>query len=414
MEISGLATKFMGYFGGGAILPLGIFIILLFVLLFIGVKGKKTFHEDAFSLSITKGIQGFCAVGIILHHLAQTVTQNGKLDKGMLNIMCDLGVFFVGVFFFCSGYGVYTSLKTKPNYLKGFLPKRLTTILVPFYTGNTIFVLTAILLGETFKKAELVSALTGWMLFNTQLWFIVEIFILYIAFYILFKVLKNQKAAYLLMGVFIVALMTASFFLGHDFETKSGGAWLKGEWWYNGIFLFFIGMTFARYYDTLIANIKKFYWAWIAVGVIGSGIFFKLTLHMLKTKGYWAEWDGHPGYAEKIQTLACQLPMIIFMVIAFFLITMKLQFKNKLLTFLGKIVIELYIIHNLFIINLRNQIEIKDDFIFILSVYVLSISLAVLLHAFDQRLIALILGRKPGGDIEARKNSMEDPKGILD
>ncbi len=387
-----------------------IFIVLLFVLLFIGVKGNKKFHDDAFSLSVTKGIQGFCAAGIILHHMAQAITQNGKLDKGILNIMCDFGVFFVGVFFFCSGYGVYTSLKTKPNYLKGFLRKRLTTILVPFYTGNTIFVLTFILLGEKFTTTELISAFTGWMLLNTQLWFIVEIFILYLAFYVLFKVLKSEKAAYLLMGGFIIALMAVSLYLGHDFQTKSGGAWLKGEWWYNGIFVFFIGMTFARYYDALIKNIKKFYWVWLSVSIIGSGIFFALTQHMLKTKGYWAEWDGHPGYAEKIQTLACQLPMIIFMVIAFFLITMKLQFKNKLLSFLGKIVIELYIIHNLFILNLRNQIEIKNDFIYILSVYVLSISLAVLLHAFDQRVIALILGKKSGVNIDAQKKTQLKPK----
>ena len=392
-------------------MPLGIFIILLLVLLLVGVKGKKKkeFYEDAFSLSIMKGLQGFCAVGIILHHLAQTITQYGKIDKGILNIMCDMGVFFVGVFFFCSGYGVYTSLKTKPDYLKGFLSKRLSTILVPFYTGNTIFVLTAMLFGEKFTKTELISALTGWVLLNTQLWFIVEIFILYIVFYLLFRFLKNEKTAYLSIGVFIIAFMAVSLFLGHDFQTKSGGAWLKGEWWYNGILVFFIGMTFSRYYDTLIANIKKVYWVWLSAGLIGSGVFYALTLYMLRTKGYWAEWDGHPGYLEKIQTLSCQLPMIIFMVMTFFLVTMKFQFKNNLLSFLGKIAIELYIIHNLFIIYLRDQIKIKDDFIYIISVYVLSISLSVLLHAFDQRVIALILGKKSGGGsgggMEEQKNT---------
>lgn len=395
-------------------ISLGIFIILLFVLLLIGVKGKKKqeFHEDAFSLSVMKGLQGFCAVGIILHHLAQAITQNNNLDKGTLNLMCDIGVFFVGVFFFCSGYGVYTSLKTKPDYLKGFLSKRLSTILVPFYTGNTIFVLTAILFGETFTKAELISALTGWVLLNTQLWFIVEIFILYIAFYILFKILKNEKTAFIFMGVFIIAFMAASLFLGHDFQTKSGGAWLKGEWWYNSILLFYIGMIFSRYYNALLANMKKNYLVWMSAGLIGSGVFYALTEYMLKTKGYWAEWDGHPGYLEKIQTLSCQLPMIIFMVITFFLITMKFQFKNDLLAFLGKIAIELYIIHNLFIIYLRDQIEIKNDFIYIISVYILAISMAVLLHAFDQRVIALIKGKNPGGGggegIEEQKDTKLD------
>lgn len=379
-------------------IPLGIFIFLLLLVLFWGLKGskKREFHEDAFSLRITKGIQGFCAAGIMLHHLAQTVTEQGKTDKGIINYMGNIGVFFVGMFFFCSGYGLYTSLKNKPDYLKGFLRKRLLTILVPFYVGNTIFVLTAILFGARFKTGELISLLTGWVLLNTQLWYIVEIFILYIAFYLLFKLNKN-RLSYILMGVFVAGLMGFSLSLGHDFKTVSGGAWLRGEWWYNGVFLFFIGITFARYYDSLMKNIKKYYLVWLSISLVGSGVFYFLTEHMLKTKGYWIERDGYPGYLEKIETLSCQLPMIIFMVTAFFLITLKLQFKNRVLDFLGKISLELYIIHNLFIVYLRSQIKIGNDFIFILSVYVLSISMAVLLYAFDRKIISLFTGRKKGG-----------------
>lgn len=389
---------------------LSIFLVLLFAILIWGVKGskKREFHEDAFSLRITKGIQGFCAVGIMLHHMAQTITDNGKIDRGIINYLCDIGVFLVGIFFFCSGYGLYTSLKSKPDYLKGFFRKRLPTILVPFYVGNTIFVLTAMLFGTRFKTSELISLLTGWVLLNTQLWYIVEIFILYIVFYLLFRLSKG-RLPYILMGVFVVGFMGCSLLLGHDFKTVSGGAWLRGEWWYNGVFLFFIGITFARYYDSLMKNIKKYYPIWLFVSLVGSGVFYALTIQMLKTKGYWMEWDGYPGYLEKVQTLACQLPMVIFMVMAFFLITMKLQFRNKVLDFLGKISLELYIIHNLFIINLKNNIRIKDDFIFILSVYIMSISLAVLLYAFDQKIISLLTGRKTGrGDGNLKVKSGED------
>ncbi len=379
-------------------IQLGIFEVLLLAVLIWGLKGSKRreFHEDAFSLGITKGIQGFCAAGIMLHHMAQTITNYGNVNKGIINYMNDIGVFFVGIFFFCSGYGLYTSLMKKPDYLKGFFRKRLPSILVPFYVGNTIFVLTAMLFGARFKTGELISFLTGWVLLNSQLWYIVEIFILYVVFYLLFR-WKKGRLSYILMGVFVVVLMSVSLLLGHDYKTISGGAWLKGEWWYNGIFLFFIGITFARYYDTLIKHIKKFYPVWLIVSLAGSGVFYALTEHMLKTKGYWMERAGYPGYLEKVQTLSCQVPMILFMVIAFFLITMKVQFGNKVLDFLGKISLELYIIHNLFIINLRNQIRIENDFLFILSVYVMAISMAVLLYAFDQKIIALFHGRKVDG-----------------
>ncbi len=379
-------------------IPLGIFLVLLLAVLIWGGKGskKQEFHEDAFSLRITKGIQGFCAVGIMLHHMAQTISNYGNIDKGIINYMNDMGVFFVGIFFFCSGYGLYTSLMCKPDYLKGFLRKRLSAILVPFYTGNTIFVLTAMLFGARFKTGELVSLLTGWMLLNTQLWYIVEIFILYVVFCLLFR-LKRKGLSYILMGVFVAVLMGGSLLLGHDLNNVSGGTWLRGEWWYNGVFLFFIGITFARYYQSLMRNIRKYYSVWLLLGLAGSGVFYSLTEHMLQTKGYWMEWEGYPGYLEKVQTLACQVPMILFMVVTFFLITMKLQFGNRILDFLGKISLELYIIHNLFIINLRNQIQIKNDFMFILSVYVLSISMAVLLYAFDRKLISFFSGGKSSG-----------------
>ena len=375
-----------------------LFILLVFAVLFWGGKLKKgkEFHEDAFSLDKTKGLQGFCAIGIMLHHMAQMVTQNNSLDKGLLNVFCDIGVFFVGMFFFCSGFGLYTSFRSKPDYLKGFLRKRLSAILIPFYVGNIIFVVTTILFGAEYSTGQLVSALTGWVLMNTQLWYIVEIFVLYILFYILFRFIRKEAVAYWLMGISVVGLMVFSLLLGHDRMTLSGGAWFRGEWWYNGIFVFFIGMTFARYYQFLVKKIQKFYWIWLAVGICGSTLFYLLTEHMLKTKGYWFETETYPGYLEKIQTLSCQLPMIIFMVLTFLLITMKIQFKNRALTFLGQISLELYIIHNLFITNLRGTIQIKNDALFILSVYVLSISMAVLLHVFDHKLIQLVSGKKKG------------------
>lgn len=45
-------------------------------------------------------------------------------DRGALGFFEDLGVLFVGFFFFCSGYGLITSFENKEHYLKGFLKKR--------------------------------------------------------------------------------------------------------------------------------------------------------------------------------------------------------------------------------------------------------------------------------------------------
>lgn len=378
-----------------AAIPASVFIVIVLMVLLYGFKCKKSgeFHEDALSLEVSKGLQGFCAIGIMLHHMAQTLTNNGNVDKGLLNQCNNIGVFFVGMFFFFSGYGLYKSLKTKQDYMKGFLRNRIPTILVPFYTANTIFIVTMILTGVKFSNTDLIKALTGWLLINTQLWYIVEIFLLYLLFYIAYRVIRKENIAYIFLFISIVGMIVGSLYLGHDYRTISGGAWFKGEWWYNATFLFFVGITFARFGGKLKNLVRKYYYVFLGIGLAGSVILTKVTNHMLETKGYWFETETYRGYKEKFQTLLCQLPMIIFLVGTFLLITYKVQFKNKALDFLGKIALELYIIHNLFITFLRDGVGSKNDFLFIATVYILSICLATVLHVFDQKLIHLFKGR---------------------
>jgi peptidoglycan/LPS O-acetylase OafA/YrhL len=96
--------------------PLVIIFPLLALLLLVGVKvsKRKEWQDNPFSLETSKAVQGFAAVSIILHHLSQELAEKA----GVLGDFEDLGVLFVGIFFFFSGYGLYTSLKTKDNYLK--------------------------------------------------------------------------------------------------------------------------------------------------------------------------------------------------------------------------------------------------------------------------------------------------------
>lgn len=365
------------------------YILVLLVVLVVGVKisKKKEFHEDFLSLNITKGIQGFAAVAIMMHHLTQTVTQYGAINKGIITIFNEFGVLFAGTFFFLSGYGLFTSMQTKPDYLKHFIKRRLPVVVIPFYIINWIFL---ILIPLSFQKLTLgindwFSMISGWMLFNKHLWYIVEIVILYIIFYILFRFLKNKNLSYALMGIFTVLITIGSLLLGHDMNTFTGGAWFHGEWWYNTTFLFFVGMTFAKFYKPITNFIKKYYMVVLCVGIVGFLLLFSAYRYVAGIKGYYCEWPGHPGYAEKFMTVGLQLPMVILYVVTFMIITMKLQFKNTVLKFLGKISMELYMIHNLFIIIF--SCFIKNDVIFFTAVYAASLVAAVILHYIDQLII---------------------------
>lgn len=363
-----------------------VFYSLLAVVLLLGAQLKgKGWYEDALSLPVSKGLLGFCAIGIMLHHMSQTIYFAGE-DTGILMFMVDIGVCFVGVFFFFSGYGLYSSLRDKPDYLKGFLKKRLPVIVIPFYMCNFVFIIGSAMSGYRFQKGELLSYLTGWTLMNTQMWYIVEIFFLYLLFYLVFKLIKRKGAACFVYGVVLCAMAAGSLLLGHDHTTVSGGAWFRGEWWYNATLLIFAGILFARYEKPILSFCRKYYGFVMIIDILMTCFFYKKTMQALQTKGYWYEWDGYPGYAEKFQTLAVQLPFIFFFVLFVILLTQKIQFKNKILSFLGEISLELYLVHNVFIMYL----PIKNRFWFILAVYAAGIVTAAVLHAIDRKLIRFL------------------------
>lgn len=361
------------------------FYCVLAMILLYGVKAKKRgeWHEDALSLPVSKELLGFGAIGIMLHHMSQTLDRRG--DVGMLAFMMDVGVCFVGLYFFFSGYGLYVSLRDKPNYLKSFFRKRMPSILIPFYLCNFTFIACAALCGERFEKMEMVSYLTGWVLLNTQMWYVVEMFFLYLLFYLVFRWIKKEGIACLTYGILTAALIAGSLLLGHDKTTPSGGAWFRGEWWYNATLMIWVGILFARFEKKLLLFIRKYYWILLPVFALAVGVFYRLTLTALWTKGYWYEWDGYPGYREKVQTLAVQLPFIFFFVIFIVLLMQKVQFRNKVLRFLGEISLELYLSHNVFITFL----PIQNTFLYIWEVYAASLVLAFILHSIDRYLIGL-------------------------
>lgn len=369
-----------------------VFYSILAVILLIGVKpaNKGMWREESLSLRSSKGLLGFCAVGIMLHHMSQTI-YFAKEDPGILLFMVDIGVCFVGMFFFFSGYGLYSSLRDKPDYLKGFMRKRLPAILVPFYMCNFVFILGSYLWGYEFKKGELLPYLTGGILMNSQMWYIVEIFILYLLFYLVFRLVGNRNAACALYVLLTVVLIGFSLWLGHDTTTPTQGLWFHGEWWYNTTLLLPAGILFARWEKPILGFIRKFYPMVLTVSVLLTAFLYKETMYMIQNKGYWYEWDGYAGYKEKIQTLAVQTPFVLLTVFTVIVVLQKIEFGNKILDFLGSIALELYLIHNLFLLHMPASNRVW----YILGCYGASIVLAMVLHLADRKLIGLI--RRIGG-----------------
>ncbi len=397
---------------------------LLALLLLWGAKLAKRgeFFEDYTSLKTAKCIQGFAAVGVIVHHLAQRFSNYAALDVP-LKMFNDLGFYFVSIFFFFSGLGLIKSLRSNERYLDGFLWKRLVVILVPYYLINLTYILSNILIGhQHYGLGRFISDLVGFSLVTGDGWYPVTAVILYIEFYLLFKTVKSFWSCFTALVVFVFSyyafIVTASllypliasilflaFFLLYKFVKREwvsyaalsvfvlgycvfvilmrhgdGSTLFQGEWWCNSTPAFVLGLFWARFEGKITSFAKKNYvWLMPITVALAVGGWF-LNIYALNNISYWNEYSGYPGYAEKFACLGIQAIAAPLFIIAILLIGMKLKVGNKALAFLGTLTLEIYLIQRHFISLFNDAGVIKNDLLCTLAVAVCSVLAAWLMH----------------------------------
>ena len=357
------------------VFPLWILLIPFAAILLWGIKVSRRgeWQQDSLSLSHSKDLLGFFALMIVVHHVIQALIQNRGANVGIMVIYENMGVCFVGGFFFFSGYGLIKSLYSKKDYFEHFFKKRILKILVPFYVVNTFFTIVAKHMGML-DSYEVAPCMVGIIMPNDHMWYLVEIVVLYLLFYKNFKNRKSEKQAFIRMFVDIVAVIAISFIFGH------GPFWFQGEWWYNSTILFFIGMLIARFEAPVISFAKKYYIALTCLMAVAFVVLYKVTVGIINTRGYWTEYSGiswAQSNLDKLEALSVQIPMIICFVLLVLLLGLKVKVSNKALHFLGIISLDLYITHRLCIWVFD---FIKSPGMYLLTVLICSLVLGSIFH----------------------------------
>ena len=237
---------------------------------------------------------------------------------------------------------------------------------------------------------QIILTLTGKQLINPHAWYIVAVVIFYIAFYFIFKYIKNEKTAFVSMTIFFVCYIILSIILRH------GPWWLQGEWWYNTCYLFYIGMLIARFEKGLIAIVKKYYAVILPVAIAAFVVMYKISNYTIGKFSYYAQTETASGYPESLICFFTQLPAVILFVAVVFILCMKITFSNIILRFLSKISLELYLIHYLFLLLYKSDIiiNITNDLLYVTLVVISSVVAAFLLNLVHRPLIRLITPKK--------------------
>ena len=352
-----------------------IFYPVLFLLIFFKAKlfGKNQWNDDFLSLKQTKAIQGFLAICIIFHHLSQKTAASWISPQYIvhgLDPFVNVGFLFVSAFFFFSGYGLFISYKTKENYLTEFLKKHLGTLFLALITTNLFYLAGRSWLQNDFSIKLYFSIGEPFQL-NPYAWYVLTLMFFYLIFYISFKFAKTETAA-----IIFTSLGVLIYILFCDFL-------IYGTWWYNSVPAFIIGLIFAQHKDKIIEHLKKSYILYILIFLIISIGAFSITLI-------------NSDNINRLVILISQMICSISFVLTLLLLGMKIQIGNKALFFLGSFTLELYLLHGLFVQmfsycfiseNSVSPYYIKSLPLYVLTVLVISIPLAFLVHILNGKII---------------------------
>lgn len=327
--------------------------ILAFVLFF-GVKRapKGAFHGDFLSLQQTKALQGFAAIGVVFHHIGQNTCAPWLPSDNIIHGLepfVPIGYLLVSLFFFCSGYGLLKSYKAKENYLKGFFLRRALHPLLLLLITDAVSIFLVSFFPSKFPEVSSYVIPTpfhmgGAVLINDKSWFIFALLIMYAAFWLGFRIFSKHR----ILGISFVILATAGYLVFCDW-------WMYGNWWYNSIVLFPIGLLFAEYEKRLVPAIQRNYKKLLIITPILFILFFCLgeRINML----FAILGLGLPYFPMKWLTLLSQMLAGTSFVFLLILFGMKIQIGNKILAFFGGITAELYLVHSILLLIFVTSVE---------------------------------------------------------
>ena len=325
-------------------------------------------------------VRGAACAGVILHHLTQQLTGYGSMWRGPVTIFSEAGYLFTAIFFFFSGYGLIISVHEREDYLENFPVRRLTTVLIPFWLINAVIVVVNACTGRVrLQFRSVIMYVSGLLLVNSNGWFIVEIVILYLLFYFSFRLIKNKNISLIALSAATVVLIVRSAAAGHDPQ----GAqihWFRGEWWYNSTAAFLFGAWYARFRgradslwtgstagsdpETRRGAGRKYAALLSAAAVCFASAFFA-AVRINRRFGYYL--SGSAGRNASLitffsQTLAC-LAFLIFLLA----LLRKITINSPVLTWIGGIGPELFLIHR-FVMDLLSDGLRKDPFLWYAAV----------------------------------------------
>lgn len=331
----------------------------------INVKTVDTVHTDTLgendellSKEYSNILKGLMALGIIFNHLSF------ELNYIYLKPFKYIGV-VIGLFFFISGFGLTISMETKKDYF-GKFKLRILKVLIPFAISFVIYTIYWIIMNEI--KNKTIFSIVKYS------WYIYEIILLYLLFYIFYKNFDFKKAT-IFFTVMLIIILVIMFYLKLSAN------------WYRSSLSFIAGIIIAKYKKQISIFLKRkwllklFCITFLCFTLLVIGKFYNLGL---------------------IELFTYNIANILFILAVLIILSKVKKLNNKLFNFLGSISFEIYLYHGL-ILNaiLRTS---WNDIVKIIVIPLLSIIVASLIRQINKKCTNSLLKIKEDKKLNATKN----------
>ena len=326
------------------------YVFIISTILIIGCSIKPTKEEKILDKNSTTFARGIVILFIVFHH----IVQHTNITNSMLNYLSLIGYLCVGVFLFLSGYGNYLSYKNNEGNAERWILKRILRVYIEFWSIWIIDLAVVYFInGDSYGIASILNQGLSMTLPYWINWYLKIQVLVYILFYISFKLFKNRNSEILLiMTILFCGLM---ILLKYD------------SYWWNTIICFGVGNLFAKYKNLIVSGLQKIN-KWIAL--TSSILVFAIAF-----------------------IIGCKINYFTVISSVVFCITITVilyyyEFQSKIINFIGNISLEIYLWHLVLLkLLFRNKEAIINANINLL----LFMGLSVLLAYITNKLITKII-----------------------
>lgn len=289
-------------------------------------------RKDILLQTDTIAIKGVAVLFVFFAHFYNELISRGA-EVGIGRIWLVTGGLGVELFFFLSGYGLN---KSNGIMRRDFLQKRAKGVLLPFIIIQVILYLISLLCGER------ISVFSFGLSAFSSTWFVSVILIIYIGYYICYKLFGRK---YLDCSMLVYNIIIGIIFMMLGFDQR----------WYNGHLLFSLGMYMADHNEKVVNIVTgKKWWLKFTGGIVG---FLGCSVIYIHDKG--ALWSN-----------IFKILAGVFMCFAVFCIMGHCKLNSKMLQWVGKNSLLIYMIHIAVLNHLSSDMEIPNAVILVIGIAV--------------------------------------------